>query len=258
MNDLLNPRRFWWLLKFEYNQKGKSLLFSAGLIVGLMLLLMLPILGSSTYRDILSLLHLLAFFVAVIMGGSLFTNLSFLEYGSPLKGIAAVMIPASRTEKFLLALLINLIFAATFILLYWKLHHWLIDLANQNLSPESRWYQYTPPHVTVFLSYCYFLLQAVIFLGSIYFAKNSFVKTMGVFFVFGLVIYFFHFILVNSFSENATNIMTFPFTSWQIWKGKNYFIDLPQELEWVKWTILLSFILGLWYVAFVRLKEKEI
>ncbi len=258
MNNLLNPRRFWWLLKFEYNQKGKSLLMSAGLIMGLMLLLMLPMLGSSSYRDIFHLLHILAFFVAVLMGGSLFTNLSFLEYGSSLKGIAAIMIPASRTEKFLLALLINILFVTGFLVLYWNLHHWLIDLTNQNLSPESRRYQYIPSNVTVFLSYCYFLLQAVIFLGSIYFTRNSFIKTVGVFFVFGLIIYFFHFMLVNSFSDNSANLMTFPFTAWQIWKGKSYFVDFPKALEWVKWAILVSFVIGLWYVAFVRLKEKEI
>lgn len=258
MNDVLNPRRLWWLIKFEYNQKGKSLILSAGLIVGLMLLLMLPILSSSTYREIFGLLHILAFFVAVLMGGSLFTNLAFSEYGSSLKGVAAIMIPASRSEKFLLALLTNLFFATGFIVLYWNLHHWLIDFANQNLAPKSRWYQYIPPNVAVFLSYCYFLLQAVIFLGSIYFAKNSFIKTIGVFFIFGLFIYFFHFLIVNSFSENSANMMTFPFTPWQVWKGKTYFVDYPQELGWAKWTVLSSFVVGLWYAAYARLKEKEI
>src|SRR5690606_26295819 len=99
---------------------------------------------------------------------------SFNQYSSSLRGITAIMTPASRSEKFLLALVLNFFFVTLFIVLYWSLHHWLTDIANQNLSPKSRRYFYIPPNVTVFLSYCYFLLQAVIFLGSIYFSKNSF------------------------------------------------------------------------------------
>ena len=61
-------------------------------------------------------------FMVVIFGGSLYTSQVFSQYSSPATGISAIMIPASRAEKYFGALFINLCFSVPFVLLFMKLH----------------------------------------------------------------------------------------------------------------------------------------
>ncbi len=165
MNQYFNLRRFGLLLKLDLAENGRNYLLTAGLIITVMLLLMLPVLVSREYSEIRVLLHPLALFMCVWFGGSLFTSTVFAPYSSQAKGISALMLPASRPEKFGVALLVNLFFTVLFIVLFRWMHHGFIEVANAHVPATGRKYRPIPPQVVTIFTYGYFLIQGAMFLG---------------------------------------------------------------------------------------------
>ena len=258
MNQLFNFRRFGLLLKLHFVQNGKIQLLSAGLIVGLMLVLMIPMLASKAYSSTAEVLHILAFFLCVLLGGSLFTNSIFNQYGNPGSGIPVIMVPASQLEKFLVNLLVSFIFISFFIILFWQLHFNIIDLANETISTNGRKYFYTPEGPRTFFNYCYFIIYGVIFLGSIYFPKNTYVKSAGALLVISLLAFFLHYSLASYFTSYPSFLWTLPFSAWRLNNQKEIKVDFPEPIDDVVRAFLIILILSLCYIAYVRLKEKQI
>lgn len=258
MNQRFSFHRFWLLLKLDFAENGRSYLFITGLIIAVMLLLMTPVLATREFSDTRYLLHPLAFFICVWLGGSLFTSITFAQYSGPAKGIPALMLPASRPEKFLVALLVNLFFIVLFIVLFWQLHHLFIDFANRRMPTDSRGYMPIPPGPTKFLTYNYFLIQGGMFLGSIYFPKNAFLKTAVTLLIVILAISGFHYTLANQFAGNPSALFTIPFSYWNITQGSRFVIKYPEPVDTLIWIFLLLLIAALWGIAYVRLREKEI
>ncbi len=257
MNQSFSLSRFWLLLKLDFATNGKTYLSTAGLIVGLMVLLMSGVLFSGTYRNLLEMLHPLALFMCVLLGGSLFTSTFFAQYGVPDRGIHALMVPASRLEKFLVALLVNMVFTVLFITLFWQLHHLFLGIANAKLPTPGPKYNPIPPEPRIFLTYSFFLLQGAAFLGSIYFSKMAFVKAAGAFLGVALVVFFFNLWMSNAFAE-ASNMFAFPFTGWRFFRDRPYVVDFPETVVYIKWSFLVLLVVALWGIAFVRLREKQI
>lgn len=258
MNQLLSVRRFGLLLKLYIAHNGKSLLLSAGLIIGLMLLLMAPLAATTRFSQIAELFHVLALFLCVMLGGNLFASTAFSEYSNSGSGISAIMIPASRLEKFLVILLVSLSLVTLFIVLFWQFHHWFIELANQNLTGDGRKYFAIPSDPMIYLTYCYFLLFGVVFLGSVYFPKNSFIKSAAVFVVMAMITFLLHYWLANHFTSYPSFLLTVPFSGWKINANREYWVDFPDPVGNMVWGFLVTLIVGLFCIAYVRLKEKEI
>jgi hypothetical protein len=257
MNQSFSLSRFWLLLKLDFAANGKTYLGTAGLIVGLMVLLMSGVLFSGVYRNLLELLHTLALFMCVLLGGGLFTSTVFAQYGFPDRGIHALMVPASRLEKFLVALLVNMAFMVPFITVFWQLHHLFFGIANAKLPTPGPQYRVIPPDPRIFLTYSFFLIQGAVFLGSIYFSKMAFVKTAGTFLGVSLVVFFFNLWMSNQVIA-PTTMFAFPFDGWRFFRDRPYEVNFPETVQYMKWSFLLLMVVALWAVAFVRLREKQI
>lgn len=258
MNQYFNLRRFGLLLKLDLAENGRNYLLTAGLIITVMLLLMLPVRVSREFSDTKFLLHPLALFMCVWFGGSLFTSTVFAQYGSPSKGISALMLPTSRLEKFGVSLLVNLFFTVLFIVLFWQIHHGFIETANVHLPATGRKYHPIPPGPTTFLTYSYFLIQGAMFLGSIYFPKHAYLKTAVALLTVVAAAQIFHYTLANELTGNPSFLLTVPFSSWAITQGRYFLINYPKPVDTIVWIFLVFLIVALWTIAYVRLKEKEI
>lgn len=258
MNQLLSVRRFGLLLKLYIAHNGKSLLLSTGLIIGLMLVMMAPIVATTRFSQIAEQFHVLAFFLCVLLGGNLFASTAFSEYSNSGSGISAIMIPASRLEKFLVILLVSLSLVTLFIVLFWQFHHWFIELANQNLTGDGRKYFTIPSDPMVYLAYCYFLLFGVVFLGSVYFPKNSFIKSAAVFGVMAIITFLLHYGLANHFTSYPSFLFTVPFSAWKISGNQEYTIGYSDPVGNLVWFFLVALVIGFLSIAYVRLKEKEL
>ena len=233
----------------------------ACLFLGLMLFFMLPITWQKDHSEILFLLHALALFMVVMFGGSLYTGSVFSQYSSPDTGIAALMVPASRLEKYLSALLINLLFIIPFTFLFFQLHIWTIDLANDQLNPGLGKYTYLPKDLLQYFLSMHIVIQGSVFLGSIYFPKLSYIKTATVLFAAAIFTAAINWYLAKYFTLNPTNVVAFPFSAWKIWYAEthtNFYVDFPESVQPLINTIPVLFLLCVWFIAYIRLKEKEI
>ncbi|MCF0057101.1 hypothetical protein [Dyadobacter sp. CY356] len=262
MNQTFDLHRFGLMLKLDLAEKGKNNLGTAALLVGVLLFLMLPVTFSNTYKGVFEGLHYIALFLILFLGSSLYTSSVFTSYASPSTGIAALMIPASTIEKFLSALLLNLLFIIPLLLLFLELHYSTLNYANSKLPSGS--YQYHPlsNDLIQYICYSYMLIQGSIFLGSIYFTKASYIKSAACVIGTYVVVAILQITLANIMTGNFDKLVTFPFTGWQLWNfGKDfkYFqISYPDTFQPYLYIFPAFVLLSLWFISYLRLKEKEI
>lgn len=261
MNQTFDFRRFWLFTKLEITEKGRNYLMMGGLLLAMLLLLMLPIIFSRQNSQIMLMLHALALFMVVIFGGSLYTSQVFSQYSSPATGISAIMIPASRAEKYFGALFINLCFSVPFVLLFMKLHYGTISYVNTLLPPTEQPYKPIPESFLTYFINLYIITQGAIFLGSIYFSKFSFIKSAIIAFLSYLLVGGLYLWQALHFTSYPSKLVSFPFTSWELWYyklNKSYYVPFPSTFQYVVNSFPFFLLLALWYIAFVRLKEKQI
>ncbi|MGD1890218.1 MAG: hypothetical protein ACFB15_06430 [Cyclobacteriaceae bacterium] len=258
MNQHFNLTRFGLFLKYYWAENSRSYLISLGLVLGIMLLLMLPIVRSTHYNDMLFFLHALGWFGGVLLGGSLYTSTAFNAYASPERGVSTIMLPASRLEKFAAILLAHLFFVVLIYLVGYWLHDSLVALANQAIPNDMRLYSAAPYEVLLTLGFSYAILQGAVFLGSLYFPKNSLIKTLGILLVVVVLTFVFNLSLAYHFTGYPQNVMAFPFSPWNLFDGQRYLISYPSPISDVVKAFLGLVVVALVGITYVRLKEIEI
>lgn len=261
MSQIFNLQRLLLLLKLEVYEKGKNQLMMGSLLTGLMLALMMPIVFVEQHGEVYVLFHALALFMVVIFGGSLYTVQVFGQYGSANTAISAIMVPASRQEKYFASLFLNLIFTVPFLLLFLLLHYKTIDYANSIAPKDMYKYQYIPKNILTYFVYLYVTTQGAVFLGSIYFRKLAYIKTAFIFCIIYLLVGGAYLMQAKYITSYPSKLVTFPFTSWEVWYyalGKNYYVGFPPAFQTLTYIFPVVLLLGMWFTAFVRLKEKQI
>lgn len=262
MNQTFNFNRFGLLLKLDLAEKGRNYLFMAALLIILLLLLMVPVTMSDQFSGIREALHIIALFMVMLLGSSFFTSSVFTQYASSSTGVAALMIPASKMEKFLSALVLNLLFIVPFIIFFWQLHYITIDIANAGIPLKEHKYNHFPEQMMQYFTYCYFLMHACVLLGSIYFTKASYIKSAAIIIAIFLAAGLLQIALAHQFTGNPDNISTFPLGGWRVWyadSGYNAFeVFYPDSYMYVLYGFPVLILLSIWSVTFLRLKEKEI
>lgn len=264
MNQTFNFQRFLLLMKVEWAEKGRIQVLTAGLLLAFLLMFMLPVVFFDDIRGLMAFLQVLTVFMVVLFGGSLYTNIAFGQYGPGDKSMTALMVPASRLEKFLTPLVLNLIFLVPFMLLFLWLQSWTVDYANAKLPASDRLYGKIPLVVLQVIVLSYIVIQGVVFLGSLYFNKSSYVKTVTVFVLIILAFMLANWAIVNSLlaDDSHTSIVAFPFTSWDIhyYKPmyKSFHVQYSDGAQNLTYLLPILITISLWYLTYVRLKEKEI
>lgn len=242
----------------------------ASVLVFCLLLMMLPVALSNEYGNFRELLHYFALLMILLLGGSLYTSNAFAQYSASDTGIAALMLPASRIEKFFSSLLINLVFVVFFLIFFWQFHYWIIDIANKNLPADSDKYRYIPEDFMLYSTYSYIGIQSVVSLGSIYFRKSSYIKTAAIFIGFAFVTTLVNVMFATSLASNPSKVVVFPLTSWKLWYYSKdgisrpeyvagfYHMTFPPEMFTALQVFAVFTALMLWTCAYLQMKEREI
>jgi len=257
MNQTFEFNRFRQYMKLEFQENGRYYLLSFGMIVGLMLTLMIPVAFAGRSYVMLMLLHLLGFFVAVMLGGSLLMNSAFTAYHDPAKGISMLMLPVSTLEKFLAKFLLLSSIITINLLIFSFLHPFLLDIANQGLTNNA--YQTIPAQEFRQLTYIYFIAMAVFMLGSIYFQKFSFLKTAGYGLLASLFIYLLDYGLAYELTNHPDGLFNMPFEYWDMNINSNHvLLEAASPFNALVAIILIALIPCIFIIAYLRLKEKEL
>ncbi|SEJ68042.1 hypothetical protein SAMN04487995_5868 [Dyadobacter koreensis] len=256
MNQVFSFQRYWLLLKLDFAENGRRNALIFGVLFGLMLIMMSPVIDYRKFGFDPIVFHVLAYFM-ITFCTSLFTSLVFDKYASSNTGINAILIPASQTEKYLAALAANLTFATALIALYVGMHIWFVEILEKEI-PGIINKKFHPSFIQL-LVYTFFLIQSVCFLGSIYFKKAAYIKTATVFFSALIVFSLINRTYVRNFTNEDPSVSAVPFGQWNV-MGRNsmFLIEYSQSTFLLIKIFLVFFVLALWYIAFVRLKEKEI
>jgi len=256
MNQVFSFHRYWLLLKLDFAENGRRNALTFAVILGLMLVMMSPAIDYRKLGFDPIVFHVLAYFM-ITFCTSLFTSLAFDKYASSTKGINAILIPASQTEKFMAALAANLVFATALISLFVGMHIGFVELLEKEM-PGIIDKKFHPSFIQL-LVYIFFLIQSVCFLGSIYFKKAAYIKTASVFFFALIAFSLMNRMYVRNFTNADPSVSAVPFGQWNI-MGRNsmFLIEYSQSTFLLIKIFLVFFVIALWYIAFVRLKEKEI
>lgn len=260
MNQIFDIQRFIQLVRLDFAERGKNYVMMAGLLTGLMLALMLPILFIG-FDTVLMLLHVLALFMVVMFGGSLYSSAVFSHYGRSDTGIAAMMVPASRFEKFLNAYLVVLLFIVPFTIFFVQFHYWSVGYANSRLPVGASKYNPVPTDALHYFMYMHVMIQGAVFLGSICFSRLSYIKTASILFLLAVFSFGVNIVFAYLSTDNPSKIVAFPFSGWKLWyigSGRHYNLAHTGAVESLVYAFPLFFLAATWYIGFIRLKEKEI
>lgn len=270
MNQTFDIHRFTLMLRFDAAEKGRNYLMMAGVLVFCLLAMMLPITQTTESSEFLRILHFAALFMITLFGGSLYTSTAFSQYSDQSTGIAALMIPASRLEKYFSSLLLNLAFLIPFLIFFWQLHYWTIDYANTLLPSGVTEYGYIPKDLLEYTTCCYLIMQAAIFLGSIYFKKFAYIKTAVVTILFSSLLAYFNYSLAIKFASKPSKFLAYPLSGWKVWfyteEGMErpkyfagfYHLTLSDTMHYAAQGFAAWLAVMLWICAYYQMKEREI
>lgn len=250
--SIIQPNRFWALLKRDALQQWRGLLIGTGAVAGV--LFVYAILSSLGSDSDLSDMHENAFPFFLFLGGFLFTASIFNEMDGITGRQFYLQLPASQAEKFFSKLLLSsigfLAFAVVVYTLFAALNNFVVKWVNH--YDINAFLPISKTNLNYYSSYL--VTQAVFLLGAVWFRKYVFGKTLLSLFAVSIL-----------FSIVFTLVVRFMFGGeFNKWEGdfslavsmenflNGFYIDL---LKYLYWLVLAPV---LWIVAYFKLKETEV
>jgi hypothetical protein len=257
MNQHFNLTRFGRLLRKHTIEYLPNYLMSTAVLAGGVAV----VLGTLTYLRHWPLDHemqLILFLFGLLAAGGIFTSTVFAAVGDPRGGPAALLLPASHVEKYLVAWLYSLpVFVVVYTIVFMVINLIILQLGSNGHSYEV--YDFsrgTREWTSPLLSYA--LLHSVTLWGAIYFRRLHVIKTA--FLLFGLLIVLLvinrQFLLV--LLPNSHPVA--PFSDVWIGEGAQHALLALPTNQWQLLMVMLSTALAalLWAASYARLTEKQL
>lgn len=261
MKQSIDFQRIIILIGLDFSQKWKQYLWIGSLLIGCVLLTQLPPLFYEAYNHIWQLIQYAAIPMVFLFGSSFYTSTALSDYTGGQKGIFALMIPASAAEKALCSLLVNLVFVIPFLLFFWLVHYQTTLMANERIPVGANRYSAVSREVAIYASYCYFLIHSTVFVGSIYFAKLAYVKTLTCLLVSALVISILNTGYAKFLADYPLMLGAIPFAGWSVVRDSSLTVYRVSAADLTyPWHYIIPLIVVLWFfvVGYQRLREKQI
>jgi len=282
MNQTFDLNRWWLLVGKHWSENRKKYILSLIAITGLLLVWFFFVVAIDNYRPLKFEVQVATYFFGLILVGCLYSSLFFGDLASKSKGINYLTVPASHFEKMLCALF----FATIAFLICYTAIFYMLDIVMVKVSNAiaySNWQKnhevgeiFEPDEVMNiftaeqkgnnshnifhYLFLVYFTLQSAFILGSVYFPKFSFIKTVITLLLIALFFSFFMAKVIPAFMPEGNYYRAL--TSYNFYSGNNdpgKIVILP---EWINTFLefLIKFALApiFWLATYFRLKEKEI
>jgi hypothetical protein len=273
MNQFFSFRRFSLLVSKHWadNKKryGLSVLAFIGLLITWFVLTLLVAGDERMSGDV----QQITFFLSLFGVGTFYASQYFRDLGSRAKGINFLLVPASAFEKLLCSLLFTVVlFFVVFVTVFYLVDALMVAIANA--IPAANGHAGKPAVMNVFkvilirfnrdstinFLLFFFSVQSVFLLGSIFFEKYSFIKTIITCFVTGFVL----FCLMYFFNEVLLPKGDYPsgfLTSYRVHvDGMNdHLVQVPRWIgEVLRFGAMYAAAPFFWIVTYYRLKEKQV
>ncbi|RTL59576.1 MAG: hypothetical protein EKK37_07355 [Sphingobacteriales bacterium] len=277
MNQSFSINRWGLLMGKHWSENRKK--YTLGIIAMAALMLLwygfMIIVGPGVEEDVQG----PTYFVGLFVIGCIYASLLFADLADKPKGISYLSVPASHIEKVLCNLFFGVvIFFVVYLAIFYITTPPMLALSNAVREARAKADGNNFPFiksqlVNVFhfsrsegedlfymLHLGFFAVQASFILGSVYFTRFSFIKTVIAVLLVWLFLFLFVAKVLVPMMPDGTHLNGF--TNWSLMNNSeepNKLVMLP---KWVDTTIITLFKFGFaplfWVVTYFRLKEKEI
>lgn len=273
MNQFFSFSRFSLLVSKHWADNKKRYLLS---LTGFVLLLIVWFIFSilvDPHSPMQQEIQILTFFFSLFGTGTFYASQYFRDLGSRAKGINFLLVPASAFEKILCSILFTVvIFFSVFIAVFYLVDALMVTISSQFLMSHDPTRQEGVVNVfraailpfdgmtTVNVMLIFIAIQSIFLLGSVYFAKYSFIKTVIGGFVVFFVIFCLIYLLYEHLMPRGGYVDGF-FTSYRVTVNGNddHLVKVPDWIDDVIYFLLMYAIAPfLWVVSYYRLKEKQV
>lgn len=214
-------------------------------------------------------IQMITFYLSLFAVGIFYASQYFSDLGSRAKGINFLLVPASAFEKLLCSLLYTVVlFFTVFLASFYLVDTLMVSIANslsgiQKTSVLNVFNVVVVPvnlDSTVNFLLVFFTVQAAFLLGSVYFEKFSFIKTVISCFVAGFLVFLLIYLLNIQLLPNGDYPQGF-LSSYRVYvDGVNdRLVQLPAWVgQLLRFLVLYTIAPFLWIVTYYRLKEKQV
>jgi hypothetical protein len=259
MNDIFNFTRFVRLFTKHTAEHYKTYLMSTGVLVGVMVLFM-GFVTYSTRGHMGANIQGALFFNFLFFSGTIFTSMVFSDLGDRKKSVPALTLPVSHLEKYLVAWLYSfVIFQLIYLACFYAIDFIMITVANASVTDKNEVIHVFSADERYRLAFPMFaVLHAVCFIGSIFFEKLHFIKTVFSFFILLLVLGLLNPVLMKAIFQTEISDAV-PFVSVEVILDNRPWQILPNETGNII-LLVTSFliVMALWLGTYFRLKEKQV
>lgn len=274
MNQLFSFKRFSLLVSKHWADNKKRYTLSVLAFIGLLITwFVLTILTGFEIVPMGREVQTITFFFLLFAVGSFYASQYFNELGSRPKAMNFLLVPASAFEKLLCSLLYTaLLFLVVFITSFYIVDLLMVNIANA--LPVNAQSNEKAAVVNVFdmllipfnkdttFNFLFFFLsiQSAFLLGSVYFEKYSFIKTIISGFAIGFIIFCFVYFFYDQLLPSGHHPKGF-LTSYvvQVDGANDRLVEIP---GWIgngfRFLLLYGVAPLLWIVTYYRLKEKQV
>jgi len=257
MKKNFNIARFGRLLVKHTSEHYKNYLMALTVLLGVMLIggsFLIYIMEAPIEMGLQS-----AMFVSImLLAGTIFTSNIFADYGDKKKSFAALCLPASHFEKYLLAWLYSFLgFLICYIAAFYLVDWFVVHAKHFPRQQAEMLNVFIMPFSQCFLLFAF--LHSIAFWGAIFYNKLHFIKTAFLFFIVILILVFLNKFLLGMLLH-VNVLASAPFSDVRLLEhgGEiNIFLSADQQGHFIEITFLaLSLII--WAAAYYRLKEKQV
>jgi hypothetical protein len=272
MNQFFSFKRFSLLVAKHWADNRKRYVLSIIAFVGLLITWFVFTMLVDSDTPMGKGLQLLTFFFSLFAAGSFYASQYFRDLGSRSRGINFLLVPASAFEKILCSLLYTVVlFFVVFVAAFYVADILMVTIAKSFFATAAPDRERGLLNVfkavnlpfdtnsTINVLLLFFAVQSAFLLGSVYFEKYSFIKTIisgfVVFFIIFCCIYFMYDMMPEGEYEHGF------LTTYRIdTKGENdYLVKIPGWIGQALYYLLTYGIAPfLWIVTYYRLKEKQV
>jgi len=280
--QLFVPARWWMLVTLHWAENRKRYLLAMPAIAGVLFVWYSFILVMDRNEPLSMPYQVSAYYVGLYLIGCLYGSMLFSELGHKARSIQYLSIPASQLEKLLCALFFGvLLFFVAYTLLFYLVDIPMVGLANRLILAHA-----VHGHTTISSEYpiqvynlitkeggpmpdkefnvfilAYFALQAAFILGSVYFARYSFIKTVVSLLLLTLVYMLFVIKGISGSLPDGWHLGESLF-EWGQNGAPNGDRKLIRDPSWVGDSLffLIKYCMPFifWSITYTRLKEKEV
>ena len=258
MSQLFNFERFGRLFSKHTTEQAGGYLLATGVLLG-GIGLVLGFLAYMTTGPITPDMQAVIFVMGLLAAGSFFTSIVFAPFGDKKQAMAALMLPASHWEKYLVGWLYALpIFLAVYVGCFFLIDSLVLQL-DGSVGPPVKMVQLFSNESRLYVSLvAYAVVNAVFLWGSIFFERQHFVRTAFGVLLAAVVVVALNFQAMQALMGQKLN-MVMPFSGMGLQEGKVWYgINLPEAQHAWFGLVPLGVMLLAWAAAYQRVTEKQI